>query len=97
RKLLIKKSSSLYGHRYLHIFRDLMQLLRFHSVHLLNIPRAVEECSVKSKVLPILQVHFPTYLSSAVGLKDGLEIYESSDFVHLQNAVFAKSAHTPYC
>jgi len=70
-----------------------MQLLRFHSVHLLNILRAVEERSVKSKVLPILQVHFPTYLSSAVGLKDGPEIYEFSDFVHLQNAVFAKSVH----
>ena len=59
-----------YNHRYLHILMYLMQLLRFHSVHLLNILRAVEECSVKSKVLPILQVHFPTYLSSAVGLKE---------------------------
>ncbi|PZQ92691.1 MAG: GABA permease, partial [Acinetobacter johnsonii] len=33
-------------HRYLHILMYLMQLLRFHSVHLLNILRAVEECSV---------------------------------------------------
>ena len=72
-----------------------MQLLRFHADHLLNILRAVEERSVKWTVLPILQVHFPTYLSSAVGLKDGSEIYEFFDFVHLQNAVFAKSAHTP--
>ena len=73
-----------------------MQLLRFHSVHLLNILRAVEECSVKSKVLPILQVHFPTYLSSAVGLKDGSEIYEFL-ILFIFRTLYSPSQHTRHC
>lgn len=65
--------------------------MQSHSVHLLNILRAVEECSVKSKVLPIGQAHFQVCLFSAACLKDGRETHGFSDFVHLQNAVFAKS------
>ena len=75
--------------------RYLMQSQQSHSVYLLNIPRVVEECSVKSKVLPILQVHFPTCPFSAAYLKDGPEIYGFSDFVNLYSAVFSKLLHTP--
>lgn len=65
-----------------------MQSQQSHSVHLLNIPRVVEECSVKSKVLPILQRHFLTCTFSASCQKDGPERYGFSDFVHLYSAVF---------